>query len=496
MPSDDAIEQAYDRHFEGQGLSHCDLEAAKAFVGDLAGRVLPAEKAMLMENFLPAFEDSTDPARIKGILDTLVGMAEQGGMRDVFSNHDARVIERHYGDFIATVNGREDAGRGVVFLAHAPYFLILREAIHLKRQGYRVSLVSLGEISPGLRPLFEEHFDAVTDMQGNYRLLRALLGALEPGVFHVQCWMWFTMLGRMAIEAKGDAVVVCEFYDVTSVYADRDVLAVNWPPGVIDFEFAMEDYVLHHGDGVITRFPDFVIEEWRDRFGAMPPHLRMQAYPCPEFIAYGDEKLSQNGGPPRLLFAGGLVPLDARNPPSLFPETGMPRAFRSLLEQGLAIDVLHDPNSPLNETDPRIKAYMDLARDFPLFRFKKGVPPDRLAQASSVYDYGLLLFDYDASITRIRESQRKGVVATKIFTYLEAGLPVLVNAEYEEMARIVSENGLGLAVHSRDLGRVAAKLSLFDYEKSVQNIRAFNERHGMDKEIGRLVDFYGRLGAK
>ncbi len=174
----------------------------------------------------------------------------------------------------------------------------------------------------------------------------------------------------------------------------------------------------------------------------------------------------------------------------------MPKAFRSLLSQGLAIDVLHDPNSPLDEADPRIGAYMDLARDFPRFRFKKGVPPDRLAQASSVYDYGLLLFDYDASGVRISESQRKGVVATKIFTYFEAGLPVLVNAEYEEMARIVTENGLGLAIHSRDLDRVAAKLSLFDYEKSVQNIHAFNERHGMDKEIGRLVDFYAQLGVK
>ncbi len=496
MPSSTPIEQAFEKHFEGQGLSHCDVKAAKAFVLDLAEMAPPAEKAVLVENFLPAFDISTDPSRMKGVLDALVGMAERGGFKDAFTNHDARVIERHYADFTAMANGREKNGPRVVFLAHAPYFLILREAIHLKRFGYRVFLVSLGEISAPLRPLFEDHFDAVADLQGNYRLLRALLAKLEPDVFHVQCWMWFTILGRMAIEAKGSAAVICEFYDVTSVYADRDVLATNWPPGVIDFEFAMEDYVLHHGDGVITRFPDFVIGEWRDRFGAMPPHLRMQAYPCPEFIAYGDEKLSAGDGVTRLVYAGSVIPLDARNPPALFPETGMPRAFRSLLEQGLAIDVLHDPNSPLDEADPRIGAYMDLARAFPLFRFKKGVPPDRLAEASSVYDYGLLLFDYDASVVRIRESQRRGVVATKIFTYLEAGLPVLVNAEYEEMARIVSENGLGLAIHSRDLDRVADKLSLFDYEKSVQNIHAFNERHGMDKEIGRLVDFYGRLGVK
>ena len=489
------VAQAYAAHFNEEGLSYCNAETARIFIEEVMERAPKPQGATLLDAFNPILELGAATPETKKLLAELAKIVNQMGLGELLVRHDKRVIGTLFADFVSSVNSPKRDSRSVVFVAHAPYFLILREAMYLRRNGHRVFLATLGQIPENLKGIFKANFDGIVDARGNFRLLRSLLAELGPDVFHVQCWMWYTVLGRLAIESKGLAAVVCEFYDITSVYAERDLLCGNWPAGVVDFDFAMERYILHHADAVITRFPADVVAEWRDRHGAMPLHIRMHAYPCPEFIDYGASKLSDGDGVTRLVYAGGLIPLDGRNPPALFPETGMPGAFRILLEQGFAIDILQDPHSPLAADDARYADYIELARKYRRLGFVEGVPPDRLAAKLAVYDYGILLFDYDPGVVRIRDSQRRGVVATKIFAYLEAGLPVLVNAEYDEMSRILNEHGIGLAVHSSELGSVAELLKGFDYQKTVDNIRRFNEQHGMDREIHRLIELYDKISA-
>jgi len=484
------IDAAYHAHFSEEPLTYCSGALAGLFLGDVEKKLPLPAVTEITEILRPMTTGSQTLAEAGAVLGKLVKIINQTGLGSIIAAHDDRVLDREYSDFLTTVNEDPLDKKSVVFVVHSPYFVILREAMALRKQGVRVFLLSLGAIPDGTKALFERNFDQIADVRGNYRLLRAMLARLNPEVFHVQCWMWFGILGRMAIENKGEALVVCEFYDVTSIYADREHLSPTWPPGVVEFEFAMERHILHEADAVITRFPDWVVEEWGARFDARPRSLRMQAFPSPEFISYGAGKLSANDGVTRLVYAGGLVPENDRHPPALFPETNMHKAFQALLAQGMAIDVLHDPNAEKGVEDPLYAQYARLAEAYPLFRFRKGVPPDALSDALNEYDYGILLMDYDESVVKISEHQRKGVMATKIFAYLEAGLPVLVNAEYEEMARYVTEHGIGLPIHSSDIGNAASMLAKFDYQKAVLSIKNFNEMHSMDREITRLIELY------
>ncbi len=486
------VDAAYEAHFSDAGLTYCSAGLAAEFLADVTARLPAADADSVSRNFRPLLRGSAGPEAAMIALRELAALVNETGQGVLFAAHDGRVIDTFFSDFVADVNEKR-GGRSVVFVAHAPYFVILREAMYLRRNGYRVYLLSLGEVAEGLREFFQEHFDRVVDARGNYRLLRAILARLAPDIFHVQCWMWFGILGRMAIEAKKAAAVVCEFYDITSVYAAKEDLSPTWPPGVVEFEFAMERHIAHRADAVISRFPDWLVEEWGRNMGALPKYISMQAWPCAEFISYGNEKISDADGVTRLVYAGGLVPENERNPPALFPETNMDKAFRALLGQGMAIDVMHDPNAAKGIDDAFYARYTSLAEEYPLFRFRKGVSPDTLSEALNGYDYGILLTEFDEDVVRIGPNQRKGVMATKIFAYLEAGLPVLVNAEYEAMARFVIEHGLGLAVHTRDLGNVAKILSRFDYRKAVAGIKSFNESHSMENEIGRLIELYDAI---
>ncbi|HEC91304.1 MAG TPA: hypothetical protein ENI55_06525 [Alphaproteobacteria bacterium] len=483
------VDAAYEAHFSDAGLTYCSADLAGKFLADVTARLSAHSADSVNRNFGPLLQGSAGPEAARMALRELAVLVNETGQAELFAEHDGRVIDAVFSDFVADVNEKR-AGRGVVFVVHAPYFVILREAMYLRRNGYRVYLLSLGEVAAGLRELFRQHFDLVVDARGNYRLLRAILARLEPDIFHVQCWMWFGILGRMAMEAKKNAAVVCEFYDITSVYAAKEDLSPTWPPGVVEFEFAMERHIAHRADAVISRFPDWLVEEWGRNMGALPKYISMQAWPCAEFISYGKKKLSAADGVIRLVYAGGLVPENERNPAKLFPETNMDKAFQALLGQGMAIDVMHDPNAAKGIDDAFYGRYNRLAAEYPLFRFREGVSPDKLSDVLNGYDYGILLTEFDEDVVRISANQRKGAMATKIFAYLEAGLPVLVNAEYGEMARLVNEHGLGLAVHSRDLGNAAKILSKFDYRKAVANIKKFNESHSMESEIDRLIELY------
>ncbi len=490
--SNEKIERVYDLIVSERSLAYCGRKEAEHFIEDLAAR-LPSEQGLgLLENFRNFLGARTSDNEAWKAVKGLAEMARGAGFHDLFIRHNARVFGSRPDDFVTSVNAETTRGK-IVFIAEQPYFVILREAMYLKRNGYQVFLVSLWPIPENLRHLFDEYFDAVLDTGGDVPFLAEILTRLDADILHVQCGMWGLYLGRLAIEGKGRAAVVCEFYDITSVYADREVLLGNWSPAMIDLDFAMERYIAHHADAVITRFPQKVVSDWNARQGATPRHITMYTYACPEFTAYSDEKLSATDGVIRLVYGGTVIPVNVDHPPELFPEIGMPKALRSFLEQGLAVDILHNPHSPIREDDPAYAPFVALEIEFPNFRLLNGVPPDEFAQTLAVYDYGMILMDYDKSVLRIGEGQEKGVVATKIFAYMEAGLPVLINAEYEEMARIVTESGLGLAVHSSELDGLAETLARFDYEAAVAKVKRYNEEHGMAKEIHRLIALYDEI---
>jgi len=485
----DKLDEVYRAIVDAYMFPRCGRTQALGFIRgvltDFGDEIDPGEKSTILK-----FLEWPPPPIVLGIASKIArSLASRPALEDHLRRLEADIAADR-GTFAPEVNAERSSGRRIVFVTDRPQFAILREAMYLVREGHHPFLLSLAPIDAEIRWVFERHFVAVADACGSYRVLDAILDLLRPEVFHVECKMWNYVLARQVIEHRGDAAIVCDFYDITSVYAGREALCSLWSAVQVDLDIALERYILHNADAIVHRFPPHVVDEVRDRHGAMPPETAMYAYPCPEFTAYAETRPSQSDGIVRLVYAGTTIPVNADHPPRLFPEAGMPRAFRRLLEQGFAIDILGNPHSPVSDENPSYTPFLTLGRNYPCMRVLDGVPPDQLSETLAPYDFGILVMVFDDSVLRIGHGQRTGVVANKIFSYLEAGLPVIVSAEYEEMARIVREHGLGLAVASDELPALGSILEEFDYATAAANVRRYNETHGMAQEIGRLIALY------
>jgi len=474
----------------GDGDSFLDqVKHFKSYYLSLFGSLSREGKSVLQEQILPVLENSP-PETWEAIVDGIAKLAKEHGASCLTYGQYLQTIETQFKPFIETVNSPSCGTDTIVFISYQPHFVILREAMSLRRKGFKTFLLSVEPIKDNLRQLFEDQFDGISHLFHKVSLLGEIVRELQPRIFHVECWMTLYPLSKIVIENKGDASVVCEFYDITSIYAEPENLYLSWPKKIIDTDIETEKYILNQASAIVHRYPQQVAEEWLESHGEKCANIEFQSYSCQEFTAYSDDKLSISDGVIRAVFAGGLVPFSDRHAPELYPELGMIHVFRHLLELGMEVNVFHSPHSTAIDEDHHFRPYMDLAEEFPRFKFLGSHPPDQLAKEICIYDFGILLSKMDFEVLKVTDRLLRGAVGTKLFSYLEAGLPVIVNAEYVEMARIVTENGLGIAITSHNLDSLEARIKNFDYKQSVKNIRQFNDRHNMDGEISRLVSLY------
>ena len=125
-----------------------------------------------------------------------------------------------------------------------------------------------------------------------------------------------------------------------------------------------------------------------------------------------------------------------------------------------------------------------------------GVPPNKLSESLKNFDFGISLAAVDRDALDVRPLHFRTAVGTKIFAYLEAGLPIIVNKENEYIAHIVESNGLGFAVNTSEFGEISDRITAFDYAECIRNIKEYNKVHSMDQEIIRVTDLYASLNTK
>jgi hypothetical protein len=257
----------------------------------------------------------------------------------------------------------------------------------------------------------------------------------------------------------------------------------------------MERFIVRGADAIITRTGPVVNRELRSSYGGTGPIIDFQSWPCREFSHFSMDKLSAEDGEPRLVYAGSIIPIDENHPAYLFPAHTLPSALGRLVAQGLHVHLLIDPNRPPDPANPSHAPFFELQARHSRFDIMAGLPPDIVARTLARYDFGIILFD-EMTTSRLCLGQHllKSAVGTKLFNYLEAGLPVIVNSEYETMARFLEENGMGFGVASDRLGDVAGMIRCFDYAAATERIQRFNEKRGMHREIHRLIELYEDIG--
>jgi len=490
------LTQQLDLLFRTSLISDAGLKTFAAMAAEmLADPDLPAAAERVLT--LPG-DDPAQPRQgfVNDVAARIGGPLDQSFMERFFARLCRDLNEPAAEGFARLVNaaGTRAGGPGsVVMVANTCYNVIWREAWALRRRGFRVFLICLNAIPEDRIASFSEAFDNVFHGCDNYLLLDLILSRLDADIIHVQCRMWEYVMARFVLERKRRARVICEFYDITGIVSKREAYYRHWLPAAVDLELDCERMIFRESDGIVHRFPTDLIAEHAATYGRVPPQIEMQQYPLAPLIQ-SRAPASQESGRIRCVYIGGVVPRNDRHRPEFYPNWGAPAAWEVLLEAGISVAIYY---TPYGQSDmPGFEFLVDMQKRYPHFEIKPTLPANELAAGIADYDFGLIVNDLDMANTLCRPELYKGGVGTKLFHYLEAGLPILINSEYEYATSIIEENGMGLSVSSEALDTLPEKIARADRFAMRENVARFSAANHMDLKISNLIDLYGFAGAE
>jgi len=298
------------------------------------------------------------------------------------------------------------------------------------------------------------------------------------------------MLEVTKIENK-KSKVICDFYDVTGMYAERESLKTIFNEEVVDQDFECEEFIFKNADGIISRHKKKVFLDYLQKYKRTKNILEFQQYPLNKNIIENKNKVKENTKV-QMVYCGTLIPPDDPNhPKELFPPAGMKDAFEILLSKGYEVYIY----LPINGNFEFNKWIFDLKKKkYPDSLFiLESLPFDELIKEISSYDYGINLQNIDLKNSKVSNFNFSGGMGTKTFTYLEAGLPILVNSETKYSKEIIEQNKIGISLNSRELHKIDHILKNVDYSELKKNVKRFNKINNLYIKGNELVSFYESL---
>lgn len=373
----------------------------------------------------------------------------------------------------AMVDGR----RHLVFVCYYAYPSTIKKSVVLRNTGrYHTTLLACC-VREDLEA--EAWFDAVYEVE-HYAELLELLAQARP--VSVTACIQPALLGAVVLEAvpPGTRVVV----DITdsNYYMRQDP---QHPDSLL------ERAVLARAQAWVHKMPPAAVAALRQAWALPAPAT------VPDVLAHSlpMRPLFQDVPPPpapphapwRLVYAGGIMPWRAALRDG-HEHMLMDPIVEATAAAGIALTFYANQNAREMFWEEQDR-YFELEARCPLFSLRRGVPFHRLPAEISDNHFGLL---YDQkSLSSWRHEGYVHNMSTKIFSYFEAGLPLLVYEEMEYICQMVREHGLGVVYSLDRLEEIPALLAAAEYPALRENVRRYREAHALETLLPALETLYG-----
>ncbi|MFO0635746.1 MAG: hypothetical protein U0168_23140 [Nannocystaceae bacterium] len=290
---------------------------------------------------------------------------------------------------------------------------------------------------------------------GSLSRLAALVDALPPGTpVYLQAharWIW---LGPLIAALRPGEPLIQEIWDWMSAFVEPTRAQAFVDDGVFTAsELAtmqrVEPWVRSGTSGFVHKHGGTAL----DAVVAGASALQLRFFPAlPREWAHAPG--SREVGPWRLVHVGQIKSASASR--RAFGDLVLAELFHGLTRQGMYV-AAHPGVTGVAAEDP-LADYAALARRDHAFTLHAHLPLRRLVDAlTGQHDFGLLLYRVEPELA-VGRTHLRIALASKLFTYLAAGLPVLVSPELETMAALVRDHGVGLVVAADELPRLRARL--------------------------------------
>jgi len=400
--------------------------------------------------------------------DNMLALMRKG--RQACAGRDGRTKTEHIQESLAQLWRRHPKKTKILYLVHYPLPNIIRQSLALRQTGrYVTALIGVCNREE-LR--LEQYFDAHFECGSAWELAR-ILPTLRADVIQA-------VNGPSVIPCL--AVLFSEVPVVTEVY---DSIVFYWDDIEARPEYQMERFSLEHSQGVLHKYPREGHVLLQNHYTLDVPLLQFHAYVVDEFTPNEVQNGSRNDVP-KVVYTGGVMP------PERAHELGHTNhiffdIIRQITNQGIRLTIYANQNAK-NMRWHRQKPYFDIQSKSPLFEFRSGIPIDRVAFFGRYHDFGL--FYDNLTLHRFSSKHFRFMTATKFFSYLEMGLPVLVYPESEFLSMLVEKHGIGIKYDAREPVDLKRTLLECDYDTLRKNVATLRNVANIKNYVSTLQRFH------
>ncbi len=307
-------------------------------------------------------------------------------------------------------------------------------------------------------------FDAVYDCGGSLARLAELARRLGERAVWLQAHGRWSFLSQLMMSANPGLRVVQELWDWMDVFIDpehADVFVVEgvFAAGEIALMRLAERWIRGHVAAFVHKHGGPLLDAVvADR---CVPELRI--FPAPP-AAWMHPPRAHHDGPWRLVHAGQIK--GSTSAPRVFGDLNVLPVVRDLVEQGMRVTALVGAGAGPGELE-EYAAYARVADAFTLV--PRLAPRELMAAMAEQQDVGLLLYRFPPDHV-VGRRHLQTALASKMFAYLAAGLPVVVSPELTFMASLIERLGVGLVVSAHDIPRLSAILDAADWSRLRANV--------------------------
>lgn len=393
----------------------------------------------------------------------------------------------------AEIRARGEASGGgqtiVCAAVHHGNFPTLQYLAHgLRARGQRTLGVYLMSTPPA------DTFDWSYACDGSLARFCYLLRQLARGSVYLQAHARWCFLGQLVQAVAPALAVYQEVYDWMELFVEREhepaFLEAGW---FSESELALIRQAETH---VRTGLDGFVYKGCRTTMAGLLGEATVpsvQIVPCPP-RSWQRPPAPPPAGPWKLVHAGQIKSQAASR--AIFGDLHYLPVIHTLTTQGCEVTA-YASAAPDRDTFQRLYGdYLDEAARNPRFALEPHLPVRDLIRAlNGRFHFGLLIYQLDDDL-KVGRPHLRAALASKLFSYLAAGLPVLVSRELEYMAELVERHGCGIVVDRNDFGRIGELLAAVDYGELQAAVLRAQELFHIERYVPPILDLLTRGAVK
>jgi hypothetical protein len=371
----------------------------------------------------------------------------------------------------------------IVFIVDRPNYHFLRQSIEFRKNNKKTLLLTRWGVEPYQSNYFDKIvlYDKIFDLE--------LLSSVENSIFYVQQWVGWSFL-VVYIDSIVSCKLYCNINDLTNLLFDdnSELSFMGYSDEDITIDLESETYILENISLVTLNYHENIFNAYELDYSYRYNKSIFTApcMPSESFFYLGDRLCSKS---PSLLYIGGVAP-DYKDDEA-FSDSKMRDVVEDILTTEIGVTIYNNPQlTVVNSIDSLYSYFRLLSKKNKQFNFQEGYLPWELANYSSSFDYGIMILEVGKF--SVSHYQYTYCLPTKLFTYIELKLPIIVNEEYAYVAEFVQSNGIGIVIKRGDVCNIdkiieknRSKYSLF-----IKNIVHYRKKNNMGRQISELCSFF------